>query len=96
MLDHKRNEHVVAGVGQWRSQPKNLEGGKKFGRAKMLDFRRITLFCLEKRLSKHEMAIFSKKLGVHSPFGPPCLRLWCWKDDYLQWLIIMSLLKLRK
>jgi len=30
---------------QWRSQPKNLGG------AKMCDFRRITLFCLENRLS---------------------------------------------
>ena len=27
---------------------------------KMFDFRRITLFCLEKRLSKHKMTIFSK------------------------------------
>jgi len=37
---------------QWRSQPKNLGGGKMF------DFRRITLFCLEKRLSKHKMTTF--------------------------------------
>ena len=29
----------------------------------MFDFRRITLFCLEKRLSKHKMTIFSKNLG---------------------------------
>jgi len=45
---------------QWRSQPKNLVGAKKIGGAKMFDFRRITLFCLEKRLSKHKMTIFSK------------------------------------
>jgi len=31
--------------------------------AKMFDFRRTTLFCLEKRLSKHEMTIFSKNWG---------------------------------
>jgi len=38
----------------------------------MFDFRRITLFCLEKRLSKHKMAVFSKNfLGGHGPFGPP-------------------------
>jgi len=37
----------------------------------MLDFRQITLFCLEKRLSKHKMAIYSKNLGGHGPFGPP-------------------------
>jgi len=50
---------------QWRSQPKNLAG------AKILDFRRITLFWLEKRLSKHKMTIFSKNLGGNGPFGPP-------------------------
>jgi len=37
---------------QWRSQPKN------WGRGKMFDFRRITLFCLEKRLSKYKMTAF--------------------------------------
>ena len=37
---------------QWRSQPKNWEVGKMF------DFRRITLFCLEKRFSKHKMTAF--------------------------------------
>jgi len=29
----------------------------------MFDFRRKTLFCLEKCLSKHKLKIFSKKLG---------------------------------
>jgi len=49
---------------QWRSQPKN------FG-VKMFDFRRITLFCLEKRLSKHKMTIFSKNLGrAMAPLAP--------------------------
>ena len=37
----------------------------------MFDFRRIILFCLEKRLSKHKMTILSKHLGGHGPFGPP-------------------------
>jgi len=37
----------------------------------MFDFRRITLFCLEKRLSKHKMTIFSKNCGDHGTFGPP-------------------------
>ena len=37
---------------QWRSQPKNWGSGKMFA------FRRITLFCLEKRLSKHKMTAF--------------------------------------
>jgi len=35
----------------------------------MFDFRRITLFCVEKRLSKHKMTICSKNLGGHVPFG---------------------------
>jgi len=38
---------------------------------KMFDFRRITLFCSEKRLSKHKMIIFSKNLGGYDPFDPP-------------------------
>jgi len=38
---------------------------------KMFDFRRITLFCLEKPLSKHRMTIFSRNLGGYGPFGPP-------------------------
>jgi len=37
----------------------------------MFNFRRITLFCLEKRLSKHKMTIFSKNLGGHGLFDPP-------------------------
>ena len=54
---------------QWRSQPKN------WGGAKMFDFRQITLFSLEKRLSKHKMTIFSKNLGEHGLFRPHWLRL---------------------
>jgi len=37
---------------QWRSQPKN------WGSGKMFDFRRITLFCSEKRLPKHKITAF--------------------------------------
>jgi len=33
----------------------------------MFEFRRITLFCLEKRLSKHKMTIFSKKFWLLWP-----------------------------
>jgi len=39
--------------------------------AKMFDFRQITLFCLEKRLSKHKVTIYSKKFWGHGPFDPP-------------------------
>jgi len=54
---------VVKLTGQWRSQPKN------FGGAKIVDFRRIALFCLEKRLSKLKMTIFSENFGGHGPPG---------------------------
>jgi len=54
---------------QCRSQTKNLVG------AEMLDFRRIKLFCFEKRHSKHKMTIFSKNLGGRGPFGPPLATL---------------------
>jgi len=38
----------------------------------MFDFRRITQFCLEKRLSKQKMTIFSKNFGgAMAPFAPP-------------------------
>ena len=37
----------------------------------MFDFRRITLFCLEKRVSKHKMAIFSKYFGGPWPLLLP-------------------------
>ena len=50
--------------GQWRSQPTNLGG-------EMFDFRRITLFWLEKRLSKHKMTIFSKNFVGAWPLWPP-------------------------
>jgi len=45
-------------------------GDKQFGGAKMFYFRRITLFCLEKRLSKHKMSMFSKNLGGMAPLPP--------------------------
>jgi len=59
---------------QWRCQPEN-SGGQKGLRGKMFDVWRITLFCLEKRLSKNKMTIFSENLGGHGPFRPPWLHL---------------------
>jgi len=43
----------------------------KVWEGKMFDFRRITLFCLEKRLLKHKMTMFSKNLGGMASFAPP-------------------------
>jgi len=36
----------------------------------MFDFRRIALFCLEKRFSKHKMTIFSENFWGLGSFGP--------------------------
>ena len=58
---------------QWRRQLKNWWEGIWGG--KMLVLRRITLFCLEKRLSKHKKTIFSKIWGAHGPFRLPWLHL---------------------
>ena len=57
------NRKFSAGWRKWSSQPKNFWG------AKVYDFRRITLFCFEKRLYKQKMTLFSKNLGGHGPFG---------------------------
>ena len=64
------NKCLTWGAEQWRSQPKNLGGGKMF------DFGRITLFCWEKRLSKHKITIFLKICWGQCLFAPPWLRLW--------------------
>jgi len=56
---------------QWRSQPKNW-GGKEY------DFRLITLFCLEKCLSKHKRTIYLTKIwGDHGPFAPLATPMFC-------------------
>jgi len=45
---------------------------KNFFEGKMFDFRRITLLCLEKRLPKQKMTIFSKNFwGAMAPFATP-------------------------
>ena len=68
------------------ASPKIL-GGKTFG------FRRITLFCLEKRLSKHKMTIFSKNLvGAMAHFAPtPWLRLCWYRNDSVREALTTSI-----
>jgi len=54
------------------ASPKILREPKIFLGDKMFDFRRITLFCLEKPLSKHKITIFSKHLvGACYLWRPP-------------------------
>ena len=43
----------------------------KMGAGKMFDRRQITLFCLEKRRSKHKMTIFSKNIWGAMASLPP-------------------------
>ena len=62
--------HEGSGV----ASPKTWEAPKNFVASKMLDFWRITLFCLEKRLSRHKMTIFSRNFfwGAGAwPLWPP-------------------------
>jgi len=61
---------------QWRSQPKNWGG-------KMFDFRRITLLCLDKRLSKHKMTIFLNILWEAWPLWPTPGYAYDWTLDVL-------------
>jgi len=56
---------------QWRSQPTNLGEVKKFGVAKMFDFRRTTLFCLEKPLLKAQNNCVIKIWGGPGTPRPP-------------------------
>jgi len=68
------------GRAQWRSQPKN------FGGAKVYDLRRITLFCLEKRFTKHIITIYFKNFeGRLAPLPPPWLSLWPHRVTYKNW-----------
>ena len=73
---------------QWCSQPKNLFGGNMF------DFRRTTLFCLEKRLLKHKRTICSKNLGKHGPPGYAYERHLFWSGACLGWLDLCVMLQL--
>ena len=68
-------EERLSGLAQMQLHRSGVVSPKIWEGAKMVDFRRITLFCLEKRLSKHKMAIFSKNLGGMACLSPHWLRL---------------------
>jgi len=60
----------------------------------MFNFGRITLFCSEKRLSKHKMTIFSKNQWGHGPFiplAPPML--WSSLGNFLRTPLILCVLR---
>ena len=54
------------------SDPKSEKMYKQYSAVytKMFNFRRITLLCLQKRLSKHKMTIFSECEGSIAPLAP--------------------------
>ena len=52
------------------ASPESWWEPKNFGGGKMLDFRRMTLFCLEKHISMNKMTIFSKIWGAMALFSP--------------------------
>jgi len=60
----------------------------------MFDNRRITLFCLEKRLSKHKMTVFSKYLGGMAPLAPPgyTYDTWAYKKERKSAFIIIIII----
>ena len=65
---------------------------KTLGGSKMFEFRQITLFCLEKLLSKHKMTIFSKNLGGTWPLRPQGLRLCLAEQSFRLTLFLMKAL----
>jgi len=61
---------LVLAVSSWENTS-GVASPKVWG-AKMFDFSLITLFCLEKHLSRHTMTMFSKNLGGGmTPLAPP-------------------------
>jgi len=48
----------------------NVGGGKKIGEGQSVYFRRISLFCVGYRLSKHKMAVYATSLGRKSSLSP--------------------------
>ena len=62
---------LCQGLKEWTRASCTGVASPKIFWGKMFDFMRITLFCLENRLSKHKMTIISKNLRGHGPFRPP-------------------------
>jgi len=60
-------------------------GGDCFG------FRRMTLFCLGYRLSKHKMTIYAKNLGCYVPLGPRLATAMVVAGALFQCLFILSI-----
>ena len=73
---------LCQGLKEWTRASCTGVASPKIFWGKMFDFMRITQFCLENRLSKHKMTIFSKNLRGHGPFRPPpWLRLWLHEQE---------------
>jgi len=62
-----RHGKELRGASKMRGPSSGVASSKFLG-ANIFDFKRITLFCLEKRFSMDEMTIFSEIGGGHGPF----------------------------
>ena len=91
MLAHRMTKNKVADSGVAR--PKISEGPKNFGGGQMLDFRLITLFWLEKCLSKHKITIFSKNFGGAKMLDFRLITLFYWKNAFqsAKWLYFLKI-----
>jgi len=69
--DPERYNPYSRGGQQWRNQPKNLGAEQKIGVANVFDFWRKALFCLEERLSKQKITLFSENVGRACLLLPP-------------------------
>lgn len=48
----------------------------------MFNFRRATVFCLWRRISRHKMTKYAKHFWGVFPPASPWLRLWVWRLDF--------------
>ena len=98
--DYLLSQNTIAGTSVQRgalchgppSDPKNEKTYKQYSAVytKMFNFRRITLFCLEKRLSKHKMTLFGGAWLLWPPLATPML----WPPSEIfcvhHWLLVSS------
>ena len=81
-----KNMHNSSGV----ASPKFFGGPKNLWGAKMFDFRRATVFCMEYRFSKHKMTRYSKNFGGHDPLGPVATPMHYRVETRWAWFICLA------
>jgi len=84
----RERQRKIGDVRVWQSV---AWGAQKFGECKMFDFRRVTLFCFEKRLSEQKMTIYFLKIWGHGPLATPMATMPFHKNDFLLFLVWVKL-----